>query len=214
MPRSPESQAREAIRPRSKTKLQSRRSDRRDDTCAPGQSIGHPAMFEAKPAFELGAIPEGGGYPQGFIELAARLMAVQDLGAVVHLCSGGIRSARTFDIRPETSCAAIADCRRLPVRSCSVDAIMCDPPYGQEYAEALWGLGKVYPTPIVLLRECARILRPGGAVAFLHQLVPIIPAGLERVGVWGVSTGPGYRMRALTIATRCAEALPGLADRA
>lgn len=197
MPRSPESQAREAIRARSTQKLQSRRSDRRGS--AEASAVGHPAIFDAKPAFELGPIPEGGGYPLGFVELAARLMEIQDLGAVVHLCSGSVRGRRTFDIRAEVEPASIADCRRLPVRSCSVDAIMVDPPYGQDYAEAIWGLGKVYPTPIVLLRECARILRPGGKVAMLHQLVPIIPAGLDRVGVWGVSTGPGYRMRALTI---------------
>lgn len=168
-----------------------------------GCVTGHPALFGTTPAFELGRMPEGGGYPIGFIELAARLIDCGDhLADVVHLCSGSVRAARTFDLRPESAAAVIADVRELPIATGSVRWVMANPPYDQDYADVLWGLGKEYPTPAVLLREISRILVPGGRAALLHHLVPALPATLIRVGTYGVTTGTGYRIRALTIVER------------
>lgn len=161
-----------------------------------------PSVRRRPPRLRTRTHRRGGGYPVGLVELAARLMGCTNLAGVVHLCSGSVRAARTFDLRPQSSCAAVADVRRLPVRSGAVDWVMVDPPYGPDYAQALWGLGKQYPTPAVILREVARILAPGGAVAFLHHVVPQLPDELERIGTWGVTTGPNYRIRALTIARR------------
>lgn len=163
---------------------------------------GHPALFAIAPAFELGHMPEGGGYPVGFVEMCARLMGVTELGDVVHLCSGSVAGPLTFDIRAASPAACRADVRWLPLRPGSVRWIMVDPPYGEDYAEELWGLGRVYPMPRVLLRECAEVLQPGGTVALLHQLVPTMVPGLERVGTWGVYCGTETRMRALTIARK------------
>lgn len=197
--RSAESVIRESIRARSGRRFVPDRQ-RPDDgqTCLSG----HPAFGTLRPTFELERMPEGGGYPHGFIELAGELLGVTDHRQVVHLCSGSVRAPRSFDYRPESSCAVVADCRRLPVRSGSVEWVMVDPPYGPDYAEALWGLGEVYPMPIVLMRECERILRPGGTMAFLHHVMPKMTPGLERVATYGITTGEGYRIRALTIARR------------
>lgn len=148
-----------------------------DDGCVSG----HPALFGlTAPAFELGRMPEGGGYPNGFIEVAGKLMGCQDLGEVIHLCSGSVTARYTFDLRPTSAAAVRADVRELPIRSNCARWVMADPPYDQEYAEVLWGMGKQYPTPTVLL---------------------------TRVGTWGVTTGTGYRIRALTVAERTAEVL-------
>lgn len=167
---------------------------------------GHPVMFgDPRPAVELGRIPEGGGYPIGLIGFAGKLMKVTDHRKVVHLCSGSVRAPLTFDIRPETEARCIADVRHLPIRTGSVRWIMVDPPYSQEHAEGLWGVGKQYPTGAALFREVERVLEPGGSVAYLHFLVPKLPAGLARIGTYGVTTGPGYRIRALTIARRIAD---------
>lgn len=133
-------------------------------------------------------------------------MGCEDLGGVVHLCSGSITATRTFDLRPTSAAAVIADVRELPIRDACVRWVMADPPYDQDYAEVLWGMGKAYPIPAVMLREIARILVPGGRVAFLHHIVPTLPAGMARIGTWGVTTGTGYRIRALTIAERTGEA--------
>lgn len=240
MGRSPASTRREQLRARSSQKLVGRRSESED-----GCLTGHPAFLQMSPAFELDDMPEGGGYPNGFIPKVGKLMGVTDYNQVLHICSGSVRGARTLDWRPPegrlgcpdadvftrmlrwddrrahlvecphdpahprlggSSCSVVGDARELPFRTASVRWIMADPPYEVDYAEALWGLGKRYPTPIVLLTEAARVLVPGGMIAFLHHLVPILPVGLERVKLYGVSTGPGYRMRALTIARRTAEA--------
>lgn len=252
MPRSPESTRREELRARSSRKRAGRRSESEE-----GCLTGHPAFLQVAPAIEMDDMPEGGGYPNRYIQEVGRLMGVSDLNQILHICSGSVRSALALDWRPHegrlgcpdadvftpmlaweratvarkraslariapdrravlvecphdpphprlqgSSCSVVGDARELPFRTASVRWIMADPPYDVDYAEELWRLGKRYPTPIVLLKEAARVLVPGGLIAFLHHLVPILPDGLERVRLIGLSTGPGYRMRALTIARR------------
>ena len=166
---------------------------------------GHPVMFgKPTPAVELGRIPEGGGYPHGLIEFAGKLMGVTDHAKVVHLCSGSVRAPLTFDIRPATEARCIADVRHLPIRSSCVRWLMIDPPYSPDHADDLWGIGHAYPTGAAIFREVERVLAPGGTAAYLHFLVPKLPAGLARIGTYGVTIGPGYRIRALTIVKRVA----------
>jgi SAM-dependent methyltransferase len=206
--RVPRWQQREKIRARGGRRLSGENAGRwrpgrdADDGCL----TGHPMLFDVLPAFELLRMPEGGGYPVGFIELAARLMGCSsDLDAIVHLCSGSIAARRSFDLREASAAAVRADVRELPIASSSVRWVMADPPYDRDYAEELWGTGKQYPTPAVLLREISRILVPGGRAAFLHQLVPGMPVGLKRIALYGVTTGIGYRIRALSIVERIDE---------
>lgn len=194
----PSREAREARRYRSGTKRDRMRGRLRDGS----PTTGHPALFAMRPALELDPFPEGGGYPIGFVEAAAALMGA-DLHDIVHLCSGSVRGGRlTIDYRRAAGADVVADARWLPLRPGSVRAVLIDPPYSPEYAETLWGTGKVYPTPSVMLRECAEVLAPGGTVGLLHHLTPAAQPGLVRVGCWGVTTGPDYRIRALTIFRR------------
>lgn len=114
-------------------------------------------------------MPQGGGYPLGLVEFAGRVMRVSDHARVVHLCSGSVRAPLTFDLRPESGAACVADVRHLPIASSSVRWVMCDPPYSQDHAEDLWGTGRQYPSPAAIMREVARILEPrrhGRAAAF------------------------------------------------
>ena len=177
----------------------SRRGRQRPDATS---VTGHPVLFDMRPALELDVFPSGGGYPVGFVERAAEMMAV-DLADIVHLCSGSVRGGRlTIDARPAAGPDVVADVRWLPLGPGTVDAFLIDPPYDPKYAEDLWGTGSIYPAPIVILRECAQALVPGGRVGFLHHLVPVLPPELRQVAVHGVWTGPGYRMRAFTVAER------------
>jgi len=78
---------------------------------------------------------------------------------LVHVCAGSVSGGRlTLDIRPSTAPDVVADARWLPLRPGSARFILTDPPYSAEHAEALYGVGKQYPQPIVLLRECAEVL--------------------------------------------------------
>jgi hypothetical protein len=196
---------REMRRARSSRKLVGRGSVNDGEHDSFGCVTGHPAFSAWHQAFELGRMPEGGGYPEGFIERAAQLMGVDDLGSIVHLCSGSVRARFTIDLRADVGATVRADVRWLPIRPSSVRFILCDPPYEQDYAEALWGLGKQYPTPAMILREAAIALAPGGRIGFLHHVVPGMPDDLRRIGTWGITTGVGYRIRAFTIAERVLE---------
>jgi len=174
-------------------------------------STGHPALFSMRPAIELDPFPDAGGYPNGFVETAADLMCV-NLADIVHLCAGSVRGGRlTIDARSQVlkprkwkhmAPDVVADVRWLPLGAGTVDAFLIDPPYDRKYANELYGTGRIYPAPLVVLRECAHALRPGGRVGFLHHLVPTLPPELDLVSVHGVWTGPGYRIRAFTIAER------------
>ena len=50
-----------------------------------------------------------------------------------------------------------------------------------------------------ILKEAARLLKPGGRVGLLHFLVPLVRKPLRLVGVWGITTGAGYAIRAWTV---------------
>jgi ubiquinone/menaquinone biosynthesis C-methylase UbiE len=91
----------------------------------------------------------------------------------------------------------VADGRALPFRDASWPAVMLDPPYSDQYARNLYGVEN--PRPSWLLKEAARVVQPGGRVGILHVAVPFAPPGCRLVKVYGVSTGVGFRIRALTI---------------
>lgn len=158
-----------------------------------------------QPTQHFDDFPDGGGYPHGFVEFAYRRMEVTDPSRVLHLCSGSMRTGIRVDIRPETHPTVVADCRNTPFPDASFDWILADPPYGEDYAENLYGVGKHYPKPGEILREAARLLRPGGRVGLLHFMVPMVRRPLNLLGVYGVTTGSGYAIRAWSLLERPAQ---------
>lgn len=160
---------------------------------------GHPLMFSFKETEHFDPFPDGGGYPKGFLRRAFDLLQVENPEEVLHLCSGSVRSGITVDIRPETRPKIVADARQAPFADESFRAILIDPPYNEDYAKNLYGTGKDYPRPGHLLREAARLLKVGGRVGLLHFQVPMIRRPLKIVGVWGITTGSGYAIRAFTV---------------
>ena len=166
---------------------------------------GHPLMFGFTPARDFGPMPDGGGYPLGFLAEAYRLVRA-DPNTVLHLCSGSTERGVRVDVRREMRPTVIADARYAPFKDESFDAILIDPPYSKEYASNLYGTEASYPSPNSLMREAARLLRPGGRVGFLHFQVPMLNrTGLNLIGVWGITTGTGYAIRAFTVAERTAQ---------
>lgn len=160
---------------------------------------GHPIMYGFKEAEHFDPFPDGGGYPHRFLARAFETLGVTDPEKVLHLCSGSMRSGVTVDIRPEMRPKIIADCRSIPLPDTSVQWIMADPPYAESYAENLYGTGKFYPKPGEILKEASRLLVPGGRVGLLHFMVPMVRRPLKLVGVWGITTGSGYAIRAWSV---------------
>jgi hypothetical protein len=151
-----------------------------------------------KPALHFDPFPDGGGYPKGFLEWAYTTLGVGDPGAVLHLCSGSVRTGTTVDIRPECHPSVVADCRNTGLDANSFKFIMCDPPYSEDYATNLYGTGENYPKPGQILKEVSRLLMPDGLCGFLHFQVPMTKKPLKIQTVYGVTTGAGYAIRAFT----------------
>jgi hypothetical protein len=160
---------------------------------------GHPVLFGFSPARVFDDFPEGGGYPIGFMKMAYKTLGVQNPDNVLHLCCGSVKQGIRVDIRESVGPDILADCRNVPLPADSVRWIMADPPYSKEYAKNLYGTEGHYPLPSEILGEASRLLVPGGRVGLLHFQVPMFRKPLRLIGVWGISTGLGYAIRAWTV---------------
>lgn len=145
-----------------------------------------------------GPAPIFGQYPASFIDRIMPWLGCRP-HEVLHVCSGALPRGTGIrvDIRPEARPDVVADGRALPFRSCSVRAVMIDPPYTEHYARDLYGTE--YPRPAHLLAEAARVVRPCGRILIVHYITPNPPPGCSYLKSFGLSTGMGFPMRAVTI---------------
>lgn len=127
---------------------------------------------------------------------------------ILHVCSGSLPPGEGIrvDIRPDARPDFLADGRALPFADGEHAAVMLDPPYTVQYAVDLYGIE--YPLPAHLLKEAARVVRPGGVIAFVHYIVPMPPPNCDFVKSFGLSTGFGFPMRAVTLYQRRQADLP------
>lgn len=160
-----------------------------------------------------GADPDGfavfGQFPHGFLRDVLRMQLLGDVrrDEVLHVCSGtlGHRERWTVDSRLAARPAVVAKGEALPFREASFRAVLLDPPYTEAYARNLYR--SEFPRPAHLLREAARVVKPGGRIGLLHVAVPMTPNGCEFVTSFGVVPGPGFRIRAFAVYQRL-EAAP------
>lgn len=175
---------------------------REGDARRSGRQYRSPVLWNTHGVQDLGepATAVAGRLPVRFLTWAYRVLGVHLGGSVLHVCSGGLgpetRGVRV-DIRRAMFPDIVADGTALPFAEESFDAVLIDPPYSVEYAEHLYGIE--YPRPSALLREAWRVLRPCRRVGIVHFLVPRPEHGLRFVEVHGITTGCGYRIRALTV---------------
>ena len=154
------------------------------------------------PAHHFEPFPDGGGYPHGFLEWAYKIMGVTDAAKVLHLCSGSVQTGVRVDIRAKLKPDIVADCRNVPLPDESFNWILADPPYSEDYATNLYGVGEHYPKPGAIAREACRLLKPGGLFGLMHFQVPMLRKPMRLVGVYGITTGAGYAIRAWTLARK------------
>lgn len=122
---------------------------------------------------------------------------------ILHVCSGSLPPGEgtRVDIRPEAMPDILADGRKLPFKDGEWQGgIMLDPPYTEQYARDLYGVR--YPRPSHLLREAARVIRPGGRIVFVHYITPEAAKGTRFVKAFGLSTGFDMPIRAVTVYER------------
>ena len=169
-------------------------------TSSTSKGEGHPIMYGApQGALLFESFPDGGGYPKRFLEWVFDIMQVEEPAEVLHLCSGSVRSGWTVDIRSSVKPLVVADVRHLPFRDNTFNFVLADPPYDKSYAQNLYGVGSCYPKPGEVLKEAARVVRPGGLIGLLHFIVPVTRRPLKIVKVYGITTGNGTAIRAWTL---------------
>lgn len=140
--------------------------------------------------------PVFGQYPRALIGKLLPYLKC-DREEILHVCSGALNEGLRVDIRTDARPSVLADGRALPFASGFFKAVLLDPPYTPQYAKELYGVD--YPRPSHLLREAARIAAPCGRIGFVHYLVPVPPPACRFVKAFGLSTGMGFPMRAVTI---------------
>ena len=166
------------------------------------KGLGHPIMFGMPEAAHYGPFPDGGGYPKGFLARAFDVLGVTDPARVLHVCSGSMRTGVRVDIRPEMNPTIVADVRALTFPDDTFQWVMADPPYSQEYAANLYGIGAAYPDPHQLVNECLRVLKPGGMLGFMHHIVPKFRKPGKLLKVYTITQGVGYNVRAWSVFTK------------
>ncbi len=189
-----------------------RKADGETMPVSPGAAPGRPPICMLFEDLTTADAPPGvfGMFPQALIgKLLPWLSCARR--EVLHVCSGGLPRGEgvRVDLRPAALPDVVADGRALPFRSASFPAALLDPPYSAHYAQELYGVE--YPLPSHLLKEAARVVRPGGRIGFVHYLVPNPPPGCHHVKTFGLSMGFGYPMRAVTFYEREQDLLPHVA---
>ena len=125
----------------------------------------------------------------------------------LHMFSGSCEWGISTDIREETGCDIVSPFDEIPREDGTFDNVLADPPYADYFMDD-WD-GRPLPKPIDVLREAARLVKPGGLIGILHIIV--IPEyknekwkvpRIERVGIHPVLAGTNNAIRAFNVFRR------------
>ena len=143
-----------------------------------------------------------GEYPPGYLKRVHALFP--DMEDVLHLFSGTVekglwKNEVLFDINPDLNPDVVGDAEHLSdyFNANSFDLVVADPPYSAEDAEH-------YGRPMVsrnkVMKDVHKILRPGGFICWLDQVLPMYRKDQFRlVGTIGIIRSTNHRFRVLSI---------------
>lgn len=121
-------------------------------------------------------------------------------GSLLHLFSGGLVGDKygiTVDIDKNTPADYHYNCLDLPKGWENYwEVVFADPPYNAGFGTE-WPVE--FPRPTHILREMARVCKPGGIIAMLHILIMPAPKGCERIAIHPVLAGPYNAIRVLNV---------------
>jgi SAM-dependent methyltransferase len=137
-----------------------------------------------------------GQYPGTFVKRVMSMFQGQD---ILHLCCGRchISGAINVDFHPLPEADIVANVESLPFKDNSFDMALIDPPYSDLDAER-------YKVPRLVsskkvMRECLRVLRPGGWLLWLDEKYPSYSRHEWALkGLIGIVTGFERRARLLS----------------
>jgi len=125
-----------------------------------------------------------------------------DATNILHLFSGSLPhtvKATNFDINRELNPDVVGDAHHLSnyFPDNEFDLIMADPPYTAEDSIH-------YGTPMInrniVVKECVKVLQPGGFIVWLDQVLPMYrKVDIELVGTIGVIRSTNHRFRVVSI---------------
>lgn len=142
-----------------------------------------------------------GAFPQSFWPRAKRVL--RPWKSMVHWFSGTMDPEDgivTVDGNPAGKPSVCVTGENLPFENCAFDAAFADPPYSPKDSER-YGLPYISATRV--LRELARVTKPGGKIGLLHEFIPPtkrLPVKL--LGIIGVMNGPQKRIRLFAVYTK------------
>lgn len=140
-----------------------------------------------------------GAYPPGYLKRVTSLFP--DCDPVLHLFSGSLppgnytRVDLNEGLNPDVVCNAHELSKHVP--NDHFEVIYADPPYTDEDASK-------YGTPAcsrnVVIKQCEKVLKPGGFLVWLDQVLPMFRKDeMQMVGSIGFVRSTNHRFRVITI---------------
>ena len=146
-----------------------------------------------------------GAFPKSFWPRAKTLLMLPG-GSMLHWFSGTVGREPgivTVDGNPAANPDTLCVGSQLPFPDGHFDSAFADPPYSIADARRY---GFKYPPARAVLREMARVTKPGGRIGLLHEFLPAVKgSGAKLIGAVGILNGPQKRIRGLYLFRR----LPG-----
>lgn len=168
-----------------------------------------------------------GGYVGGFPERARVLLGCSIYDPVLHVCGGLAKhypykggfgvADKTMDLDPMTFPDILHDVRepfpipfKQPLNTNNSDdysiwtpkGYLCDPPYSEEDAKNYSPGSEKYPSPNLILNNCANVMRLGERVGIIHYMLPARPKNCKFIACVGIICGHNNKIRCFSVFER------------